>query len=106
MVGKKFVYNAVYAVNTDYGAVGAGTAKYIPLGSSNPVYRELKYEWNGIAGTQGYIFSTSGPTQTPTTYSVYYNGLGQGCWNRYTSSQSWDSNFCISGFVKGHPVWG
>lgn len=102
---RSFVYNAVYAVNTDYGAVGAGTAKYIPLGSSNAIFRELKYEWNSVASTQGYIFSGSGPTQSPTTYSVYYNGLGQGCWLRYTSSQQWDSNFCISGFVKGHPVY-
>src|SRR5690606_26412640 len=102
---RSFVYNAVYAVNTDYGAVGAGTAKYIPLGSSSAIFRELKYEWNGISGTQGYVFSGSGPTQSPTTYSVYYNGLGQGCWLRYTSSQGWDSSFCISGFEKGHPIY-
>jgi hypothetical protein len=97
---RSFVYHGVYALDSSYGAVGSGPAKYIPLGQTSPIYRELKYEWNSVAGTQGYLFSTQ--AQTSTTYEVVYQSGSDGCWSRYASSMGWDS-YCISGFNQGHP---
>lgn len=96
---RSFVYHAVYSVDSSYGAVGAGIAKYIPLGQTSAVYEELKYEWNGLLGTQGYVF---GNPQTGTDYEVYATGLNDGCWNRFTSTLGWDQ-YCITGFNHGHP---
>jgi hypothetical protein len=97
---RSFVYHGVYAIDTTYGAVGAGPAKYMPLGQTSPVYNELKYEWDSAAGTEGYDFGSTTPTSA-VTYQVYYGGLG--CWLRYTSTQGWDSDICITNFVQGHP---
>src|SRR5207244_11311960 len=33
---RSFEYHAVYGVDSTYGAMGAGAAKYIPLGQSSP----------------------------------------------------------------------
>ncbi len=99
---RSFEYHGVYAIDNSYGAAGAGPAKYIPLGQTSPVYVELKYYWDSVAGTQGYDVGSTTPTSA-TTYQVYYNGLG--CWLRYTSTQGWDSDVCITNFVQGHPSY-
>jgi hypothetical protein len=99
---RSFVFHGVYALDSTYGAVGAGPAKYIPLGQTGAVYKELKYEWDSAGARQGYIFGLTTPTSA-VTYQVYYDTLGEGCWLRYTSTQGWDSDFCIPNWFQGHP---
>lgn len=64
-------------------------------------YTELKYDWDSPGGRQGYTFGGTTPTSA-VTYQVYSSGLGDGCWNRFTSTQGWDQ-YCKSGFNQGHP---
>lgn len=100
---RSFVFHGVYSLNGNYGAVGVGTAKYIPLGQTNPVFQQLKYEGNSVTGSQGYIFGGTTPTSA-VTYQIYYQGFN-GCWLRYTSTQRWDADFCITNWSQGHPSY-
>lgn len=99
---KTFVFEHILSYNSDYGALGVGWAKYIPLGSSSAIWKELYYHYDSVQGSQGYSFAASAPINT-NPYQAYYNLLDPGCWNLYSTSTGWITD-CITGDMTwAHP---
>ena len=94
---KSFALGMVVVDDPVKGAMGAGWAKYIPLGSSIAVKQYIVYKYNVAAASQGYSFggSTFGTITTPKV--EYTSGS---CWNRITNGVTY--NDCVSGMTQGH----
>ncbi len=94
---KTFVYSAVFAYNSDRGAVGAGYVEYIPFESNSPIKQGAVYYWDIIGQRQGYSLG-SAPSSTE-EYKVYKTGGD--CWRRIAVDI--DSIKCINNMILGHP---
>ncbi|TVL98827.1 MAG: hypothetical protein CV087_20355 [Candidatus Brocadia sp. WS118] len=94
---KTFALGMVVVDDPVKGAMGAGWASYIPLGSSTAVKQYIVYKYDVSAASQGYSFggSTSGSITTPRV--EYTSG---GCWDRVVNGVTY--NACVSGMTQGH----
>lgn len=93
---KTFTSWGAYSVNTSQGAVGAGTAKYNPIGGGSTEYKAIVWYWDVDANSQGYEFgNTISGSET-----VSVRNTSGSTWERI--SDNIDSDKTISGLTWGH----
>lgn len=94
---RTFVYDAVYTDDPAKGAMGAGWAKYIPLGSSTPVKKYIYYKYDVAGAAQAYSIGASTSGGITNAKVEYTSG---NCWNRIAGGTT--SSECVTGLIQGH----